>query len=176
MALDGVFWIFGGIGEDKVLDTSEKLVVSSSGRWKVYHGPKMPMGLIGACAAPLNSQEVIVAGGFSTKLDDYTDSILVLSLDNNEWTTKTSLRLKSGPRIDPGCASVNLVSGKKVLVAGGWNNFASKTTEVSHDGGYFEPVTHGLNKAKPLPEGLRSSPLADLNDTPFLVGGVICTG
>lgn len=138
----------------------------------------MPSGLLGSCAAPLNKDEILVMGGFSTLINDYIDIAYILSTSTYQWSSKSWARLRNGPRLDASCASVNWYDARYLLVAGGWNNYATNTTEMMLDG-RFQSITQRSitgEVSQPLPLKLRSSVLTELNDMPFLIGGVICTG
>ena len=144
---------------------------SFSGEWKVFTGPKLLEGLLGACAAPLNSRQIILMGGYSALTNDYTDNAYILTTSTKEWEKKNWAKLKNGPRLDLSCASVNWNQEKYVLTAGGWNNSATNTSElVSNGNERIESIT------KNMPFKMRSAAMGELNSQPILAGGVICTG
>ena len=76
-----------------------KLFVNFSGEWRVFKGPNMPVALLGACAAPLNSRQIILMGGYSALTNDYTDNAYIFTTSNYEWEKKNWARLKNGPRL-----------------------------------------------------------------------------
>ena len=131
----------------------------------------MPEGLLGACAAPLNSNEIIVMGGYSSLTNDYKGDAYILSTSTHQWYKKNWAKLINGPRLDLSCASINWNDQKYVLFAGGWNNSATNTSElVSNFNERIESIT------EPLPLKLRSATMVELNSQPFLAGGVSCSG
>ena len=139
----------------------------------MFTGPKLPdkEGLLGACAAPLNSKQIILMGGYSALTNDYTDNAYILTTSTKQWEKKTWAKLKNGPRLDLSCASVNWNQEKHVLLAGGWNNSATNTSElVSNGNERFESIT------EKMPFKMRSTVMGELNSQPILAGGVICTG
>ena len=131
----------------------------------------MPEGLLGTCAAPLNSKEIILMGGYSDVTNDYSDSAYIFSTTTYDWKKKNWAKIINGPRLDLSCANINWSQQRYVLIAGGWNNLATNTSElVSNANQRVESVT-GV-----LPHKLRSTTMAELNSQPILAGGVICTG
>ena len=139
----------------------------------MFTGPKLPdkEGLLGACAAPLNSKQIILMGGYSALTNDYTDNAYILTTSTKKWETKTWAKLKNGPRLDLSCASVNWNQDKYVLLAGGWNNSATNTSELVSSGNErIESIMESI------PFKMRSTVMGELNSQPILVGGVICTG
>ena len=131
----------------------------------------MPEGLLGACAAPLNFKEIIIMGGYSDLTNDYSDSAYIFSTTTYDWKKKNWAKIINGPRLDLSCANINWSQQRYVLIAGGWNNLATNTSElVSNANQRVESVT-GV-----LPHKLRSTTMAELNSQPILAGGVICTG
>ena len=137
----------------------------------MFTGPKLPEGILGACAAPLNSGQIILMGGYSEKTNDYTDNAYILTISTYKWETKNWAKLKNGPRLDLSCASVNWNQERYVLLAGGWNNSATNTSElVSNGNERIESITENM------PFKLRSAAMGELNSQPILAGGVICTG
>ena len=139
-------------------------------------GPSLPEGLLGGCAASLNAREIIVMGGYSPISDDFRREALVLDTLTEKWVQKIWATLENGPRLDLSCASVFWQGEQRVLVAGGWNNSATTSTEVI-DQGRFQVVTKKLgdNVYQPLPKQIRSATMVDLG-RPIMAGGVICTG
>ena len=110
-------------------------------------------------------------GGYSAKTNDYTDNAYILTISTNKWEEKAWAKLKNGPRLDLSCASVNWNQDKYVLLAGGWNNSATNTSElVSNGNERFESIT------EKMPFKMRSTVMGELNSQPILAGGVICTG
>ncbi len=106
---DETLWILGGVGKTKVLDTTEILsytrlnqskdasnlvkyrfyIFSLSMKWSSKWGPKMPFALLGHCAAKLSPNELIIAGGYNAKTNDYSDLTYILN-------TKTYVRYLIG--------------------------------------------------------------------------------
>ena len=139
----------------------------------MFTGPKLPdkEGLLGACAAPLNSKQIILMGGYSALTNDYTDNAYILTTSTKKWETKTWAKLKNGPRLDLSCASVNWNQEKYILMAGGWNNSATNTSELVSSGNErIESIMESI------PFKMRSTVMGELNSQPILAGGVICTG
>ena len=141
---NGEFWITGGASRTSVLKTIEILSVKND-EWHIRPGPKMPRSLIGHCFAPLNGNEVLVAGGYSPEEDDYTQKVDIYNLKTGKWYTKPWIPLiQNGPRIDSSCINFLIGSERRIVMAGGWNNTAMDVTE------YLDPdlkiwVTMGRN-------------------------------
>ena len=174
---DGTLWLIGGIGTSSILKSTEKVVYSGR-KWKVSRGPNLPHGITGGCAAPLNSREIILLGGFSTDIFDYNDKALILNTDTNKWYPKQWAVLKNGPRFDLSCASVNWKDEKYVIIAGGWNNSATTTSElIRSKTSQIMKISEmvGESEVQALNVKIRSSTMAELNQIPTMAGGVICT-
>ena len=81
---DGTLWILGGAGRHSVLDTTEYVMYDYNRRsWKVKAGPKLPVALMGHCAALIGIDEVLVNGGygiFHNDTDDYSANTYVYNL------------------------------------------------------------------------------------------------
>ena len=110
-------------------------------------------------------------GGYSALTNDYTDNAYILTTSTKKWETKTWAKLKNGPRLDLSCASVNWNQEKYILMAGGWNNSATNTSELVSSGNErIESIMESI------PFKMRSTVMGELNSQPILAGGVICTG
>jgi hypothetical protein len=151
-----------------------------SGAWGRNSGVAMPTTLTGACVAVFSSNELLLVGGFSSVTNDYTDIAYILNIKTNKWSRKPWMALKEGPRIDASCGTINWNSNKHVIVAGGWNNSATMSSELFFEADLkFQTILKYESEEimnQPLPIKLRSSQLSELNKTPILAGGVICTG
>ena len=176
--LNGELWISGGVSSTKVLDTIEILSVSN-GKWRVKNGPKMPRALTGHCMYSLNLNEIVVAGGYSPDTDDYTDTVDIYDMTEKKWYTKSWSPLQNGPRIDSVCTVARFGDDLYNIIAGGWNNAAMKVSEY-FDTDALKWKDLGNNQTgnfiPSLIRGMRSSYGVVLNDIPYLVGGVKCTG
>ena len=139
----------------------------------------MPRSLIGHCFAPLGTNRVLVAGGYSIEDGDYTKGVDIYDFDTGQWFTKPWMPLANGPRIDASCANVWLRGKQRIVIAGGWNNMDMRDTE------YFDPLSNtwtsmGRNVSgtfqPALPIGLRSSGIISLDSIAWLIGGATCQG
>ena len=136
---NGEFWITGGADSKQILNTVEILSVKND-RWKVRSGTKLPRPLIGHCFAHLNSNEVIIAGGYSPEEDSYSKKVDILNMKTNKWTTKTWMLLNNGgPRFDASCLNILVGSKSRIVMAGGWNNTGMVVTE------YFDELSQSWN-------------------------------
>ena len=99
----------------------------------------MPRSLIGHCFAPLGTNRVLVAGGYSIEDGDYTKGVDIYDFDTGQWFTKPWMPLANGPRIDASCANVWLRGKQRIVIAGGWNNMDMRDTE------FFDPLSNILN-------------------------------
>ena len=115
IAYDGTLWLFGGVGTNSILKSTEKVTYVKK-KWVVSRGPNLPYGITGACAAALNSEEIILLGGFSTEDFDYRENALILNTRTNKWYPKQWAVLKNGPRFDLSCASVNWKQEKYIII------------------------------------------------------------
>lgn len=143
----------------------------------------MPLPLIGHCMAQLNSLEIIIAGGYSSTIYDYSEKVFVFDTALKEWSTKPWMKLKSGPRIDATCFQVNWMTERTIMMVGGWNNYGLNVTEIfdGHSQKWFNVFKNDTSGSKPVIQNalalkLRSSKLSELNGLPVLIGGVICQG
>ena len=126
---NGELWITGGANKKNILNTIEILSVRNE-KWKVRSGPKMPRALIGHCFAPLNANEVIIAGGYSPDEDSYTNKVDIYNMNTGKWLTKSWMLLENGgPRFDASCLSILVGSESRIVTAGGWNNTGMIITE-----------------------------------------------
>lgn len=175
---NGDFWITGGVSRSKILDTIEILSVDKLGNWKRLSGPKLTRPLTGHCFAPLNDNEVIVAGGYSPLEDGYVDNVEIYNKITEQWRTRVWMKLKKyGPRFDSTCLSALIGIERKLVMTGGWNNTDMFITE------YFDPVlkewiTMGRNDVIRHAwgsRGVRSGGLVDLGQKIYHIGGVNCS-
>ena len=88
----GSFYITGGYGKKSILKSME-VISFSGGIWKIKRGLKMPQSLAGHCMAEITPTKFVVAGGFSSKFDDYIPTLYVYDQDLIEWTTRKLLTL-----------------------------------------------------------------------------------
>ena len=79
---DGRLWILGGAGRNTVLDTTEYVSYDlNTRRWKVKTGPKLPVPMMGHCAAVISIDEVLVNGGLTiADTEDYTSNTFVYNI------------------------------------------------------------------------------------------------
>ena len=83
----GQFYITGGFGKKSILKSVE--VLSFNGvKWSIKRGVKMPEPLAGHCMAEISPTKFIVAGGFSSKLDDYISTLYIFDQDAGTWMTR----------------------------------------------------------------------------------------
>lgn len=135
--------------------------------------------MTGACASPINVNELVVIGGFSADTNDFNAKAYLLDTTTNAWKTKPWAKLETGPKFDIACSQVNWHAEKYILLAGGWNNSAAETTEVFNTKTFqYTEVLANINNSwrKALPLQIRSAVMAELDKAPTLAGGVICTG
>ncbi len=144
-------------------------------------GPKMPLALMGHCAAEASPTEIVIAGGFSPDDADYISTAYIYNIKTEEWTTKSWMKLERGPVMDMACSTVNWFGKRTVMLAGGWNNIAVKSTEIFDLDKLSWSAIEVVNSIDtdimddPLPITLRSSVMAELNRVPVLSGGVSCS-
>ena len=74
---DGRIWVLGGAGTDSVLRTTEIIQAFDNSIVSIIPGPNMVEPLMGHCAAVLSTSQVIVLGGFSTVINDYSPTARV---------------------------------------------------------------------------------------------------
>ena len=170
---DGRLWILGGAGSSSMLKSTEFIQVSETGIEKIYPGPDMIEPLLGHCAALVTLNQVVVIGGFSSVLNDYTPNVQVYDFLAQSWDRKSSM--SAGPRIDSSCLNVNILGDRQVLMAGGWDNSPKSDTAIFSkvDQRWSFLGSSGTN-AGPLPYPLRSSVMIERNQEPYLIGGVTC--
>ena len=139
----------------------------------------MQKPLIGHCLAPINNNEVIIAGGFSPKDDyDYNVNVVTYNLVTQEWYSQPWMDLKtSGPRMDSSCLGINYGPEKLIFMVGGWNNTFMKTTEYYRvdDESWYQLFVGNANLEQPaLPHKIRSSGMVDVSGKVYSLGGVKC--
>ena len=148
--------------------------------WYVTRGPRLPEPLVGHCMAEYTPNEFIIAGGFSSKTQDYIDMIYIHNVLTETWTSKPWMAFKHGPRMDASCLTINWANDRKIIMAGGWNNTALFVTETyDKNKERWKTVATNLSdvtNSAALDNSLRSSAIAELNKLPLLAGGVECTG
>ena len=119
-------------------------------------------------------------GGFSEKTQDYNDIGYILPIHESTWQKRTWAHLKHhGSRMDMSCAQINWNQDLSVIVAGGWNNSAMRTTDFLSPSKMktLQIKTYsGSESVPPLSEAIRSSAMAEFGGQPMLIGGVICQG
>jgi hypothetical protein len=106
-------WILGGAGETAVLRTTELLTFSQGAITQVEAGPEMPEPLMNHCAAWVTPTQVLVLGGFSSLINDYTPTASMYDLTTQQWIRRTSINV--GPRIDASCLNVGLGFQESIL-------------------------------------------------------------
>ncbi len=131
--------------------------------------------------ALLNPDEVVIAGGFSTEIMDYTDNIWIYHTVEMTWRSRTWMKLKHGPRFDASCMTINWNDDLRIVMAGGWNNSALFVSEAyDEDKERWNTMSSNVSRVPievpSLSNSLRSSGIAQLNKIPLLIGGVECTG
>ncbi len=140
----------------------------------------MPLALHGHCMASINTQEVILAGGFSPDTNDFIDTTYIYNMQTKEWKTRPWMKLKHGPRMDAGCAAINWGSDIRVAMVGGWNNSGMASTEMfdrpSEKWEVIETNITNNDYDPPLDHKLRSAFVTELDKKPLAIGGVKCTG
>ena len=172
---DGRFWIIGGADERTVLQTTEFLTLSDAGITGVEQGPTMIEPLMSHCAALVSPTQVLVLGGFSSVISDYTPTAAMYDLTLNEW--KKMSWTNPGPRIDGACLNVGSGGQRNVLLAGGWNNAALKDSAIFSNVDQRWKILNGTTiNPDPLLNPLRSSVLVERNMAAHLLGGVTCQG
>ena len=170
---DGRVWVLGGAGSTDVLQTTEYISVSDSGISKILPGPNLQEPLMGHCAAVVSASQIMVIGGYSTIINDYSPTAHIFDLKTEQWSTDALMT--TGGRMDSSCLNVNIEGRRKVLMVGGWNNLALTDTAVYSTANskwmFYNGTGNGLS---PLPMPLRSSVLIERNQTSILLGGVSC--
>ena len=177
---NGELWISGGASIDKILDSIEIIKLLDDEQWKVRRGPKLKRSLIGHCFASLSNHEIIVAGGYSPDLDDFSDEVAIYDMKSSIWISKPWMALKNyGPRMDATCFNFLIGSQQSVFMVGGWNNSFMNTSE------YFDRSTlawklleesKNLNESDNIifPNGIRSAAVVEVNNKFHILGGVQC--
>lgn len=170
---DGRIWVLGGAGSTNVLKSTEFIVAVNDGIVSVRPGPDMLEPLMGHCAAVVGSSQVIVLGGFSSLINDYSPNARLYDFNTQQWIYKSWMA--PGARMDASCLNVNIGGNRKVIVSGGWNNMALQDTAVYNEIDYHWQFlsSNGTNQ-NTLPFPLRSSALIERNSMSFLLGGVQC--
>jgi hypothetical protein len=170
---DGRLWILGGANPSQILQTTEFLVMSENAIQSVSPGPDMLEPLMSHSAAWITPTQVLVLGGFSSALNDYTPVANVYDFAAQQWIKKSWI--SPGPRIDASCLNVDVGGQRRVLLAGGWNNGALTDTGLFSKDDFHWTFYNGTNvNSNPLPFPLRSSVMIERNQVPYLLGGVIC--
>ena len=170
---DERIWVLGGAGSSRVLASTEFIAADESQITQITAGPDLPKPLMGLCAAMLSDTEVMVIGGFSPVINDYSPNAYIYDLTTSKWTNEGLMG--PGSRLDSACLNVNLGGISRFVFAGGWNN------EALSDWGYLDAkdllwknfLGSGSNP-DPLPFPLRSSVMVEHNTTYYLIGGVEC--
>jgi Kelch motif/Galactose oxidase, central domain len=171
---DGRLWILGGAGQSSILISTEFIELSTNGIQRVYAGPNMLEPLLGHCAALVTPNQVVVVGGFSSVLNDYTPNVQVYDFTTQSWNRKNWMT--AGPRIDSSCLNVDILGDRQVLLAGGWDNNPKSDSAIFSKTAYRWKNVIGIgSSADPLPYPLRSSVMIERNQQPHLIGGVICS-
>lgn len=125
---DGRLWVLGGADQSTILASTEFVEVIDNAIQSVMFGPSMPEPLISHCAALVSSSKVVVLGGFSSLLNDYTPTVRVYDFSINQWITTPSMT--AGSRIDASCLNVEINGVRQALLAGGWSNLALMDSAV----------------------------------------------
>ena len=171
---DGRVWILGGAGSSSVLKSTEFVSIGDNGISSVIEGPALPEPLMGHCAATLTVTQVMVIGGYSTVINDYSPVAYIYDFTSNQWITDRTLAAGKA-RIDGSCIGLNIGGVSSVLMVGGWNNLILPDTgaysSVEKKWTFFNG-TGGLSV--PMPTPTRSSILIERNKKYFLIGGVSC--
>ena len=171
---DGRLWVLGGADQSTILKSTEFILMAENTIKMVRPGPNMPEPLMSHCAAWVSATQVVVLGGFSSVLSDYTPSAAVYDFSTQEWIQK--FWMSPGARIDGSCLNVFMSGQRRVLLAGGWNNDALADTAIFSGIDYHWNFFNGTgNSSNPLPYPLRSSVMIERNQVPYLLGGVTCT-
>jgi len=159
---DGRLWILGGAGTSSILKSKEFIQVSETGIESIYPGPDMLEPLLGHCATLVTLNQVLVMGGFSSLLNDYTPYAQVYDFQAQSWDRKSWM--SAGPRIDSSCLNVNIFGDRQVLMAGGWdNNPKSDSAVFSKVDQRWTFLRGSGTNADPLPSTLRSSIMIERN-------------
>ena len=147
---DGRFWILGGADGSQILQTTEFLIISENVIQSVRPGPDMLEPLMGHSAAWIIPTQVLVLGGFSSMLNDYTPVATVYDFNDQQWIKKSWM--SPGPRIDASCLNVDIGGQRSVLLAGGWNNGALTDTGLFSKKDFHWAFYNGTSiKSNPLP-------------------------
>jgi len=171
---DGRLWVLGGADQSTILQSTEFIIMADNTIKMVRPGPNMPEPLMNHCAAWVSATQVVVLGGFSSVLNDYTPSASVYDFSTQQWIQKSWMNPEA--RIDGSCLNVFIGGQRRVLLAGGWNNEALSDTAVfSGIDFHWSYLSGSGNSSNPLPYPLRSSVMIERNQVPYLIGGVTCT-
>jgi len=169
MLPDGTLWILGGAGQNTILITTEFVSLSENDIQAISLGPDMVEPLFGHCAALITNSQVVVVGGFSSVLNDYTPNVHMFDLNTKSWDRKRSMTV--GPRMDSSCLNVYIEGDRQVLLIGGWNISAISGVATFSKYDYrWSFISGGSNDPY-----IRSSFLLKRNQKPFVVGGVECS-
>ena len=170
---DGRFWILGGADESSALQTTEFVTVTETGISVVTEGPLMLEPLVSHCAAWVTSTQVLVVGGFSTALSDYTPHAAIYDFSLDQWIKWSWIN--PGERIDASCLNVGIGGLRRVLLAGGWLHKALTDTALfSKDDYHWKFLDGPAPGSNPLPGPWRSSVMIERNQVVYLLGGVTC--
>ena len=170
---DGRFWVLGGAGESEALQTTEFVTISETGISSVTQGPLMPEPLMSHSAAWVTPTQVLVVGGFSTLISDYTPQAAVYDFTLEQWIKRSWMN--PGPRIDASCLNVGIGGQRRVLLAGGWLHRALTDTALfAKDSFHWTFLNGPAPGSDPLPGPLRSSAMIERNQVVYMLGGVAC--
>jgi hypothetical protein len=170
---DGHVWVLGGAGSTNVLQSTELIEILNNDISKITAGPDLQEPLMGHCVAVASTSQVMVIGGYSTVINDYSPTARIYDFNTKQWIT--DIWMGTGSRMDSSCRSVNIEGIQKVLMVGGWNNLALTDTAVysKFDGKWIFYNGTGTSTT-PLPLPLRSSALIERDQNSIVLGGVSC--
>ncbi len=139
-------------------------------------GLTMPERLHGHCMAVVSPHEILIAGGFSTTTNDYSDKTFVYNTLTKSWKTRGWMAMKHGPKTNAACSAITWGNEHRVLMVGGWNNHGLDSTELFDANKEHWKVISANLSSPALDHNLKSAVVVELNKKPLALGGVKCTG
>ncbi len=143
-------------------------------------GPTMPERLHGHCMAVVSPNAILIAGGFTTTTNDYSDKTYIYNTLTKTWKTRGWMAMKHGPKTNAACSAITWGNERRVLMVGGWNNHGLDSTEMfDANKEHWKVISANLSSLDYIPaldHNLKSAVVVELNKKPLALGGVKCTG
>lgn len=126
----GDFWVLGGLGSSKIVDTTEHLEVNAT-NWKL--AGEMKRSIAQHCVVTLNDTNVMVIGG--TQLEhDVQDDLKFKHVYLSDWLGHSWQELEplSVPRFGHSCGLFTLANGTQVVVVAGGQTGNHMSSQIRH--------------------------------------------